>query len=145
MNCKENQNCPLEGNCRTTSVVYKCEVTAENQPKKVYIGLTEKEFKQRFNGHNQSFNNSKYKNSTTLSTHIWSLKKQNIKPVLKWSIVKHAKAYSNTMKSCILCLQEKLEIICYKNKPELLNKRTEIISKCRHMNKHILANYKSND
>jgi len=62
-NCRNKENCPLTGNCRIQSVVYKCEVTAPNQPKRVYIGLTEKEFKQRFNGHNQSFKNNKYKNA----------------------------------------------------------------------------------
>ena len=144
-NCRDKTNCPLDGQCRTQSVIYKCEVTAENLPKKVYIGLTEKEFKLRFNGHKQSFNNEKYKNSTTLSTYVWSLKANNILPSFKWSVVKKAKSYSNTTKSCPLCLQEKLEILCYENKPELLNKRTEIISKCRHINKYILANYKTKD
>ena len=93
----------------------------------------------------KSFNNEKYKNSTTLSTYVWSLKANNILPSFKWSVVKKAKSYSNTTKSCPLCLQEKLEILCYENKPELLNKRTEIISKCRHINKYILANYKTKD
>jgi hypothetical protein len=135
-------NCPLPGNCRIQSVVYKCEVTTPSHPKKVYIGLTEKEFKQRYNGHNQSFKNNKYKHSTTLSTYIWSLKEQNITPSINWSIVKRAKPYSNTTKSCPLCLQEKLEILCYDNKSELLNKRTEIIAKCRHMNKFSLSKCK---
>jgi len=144
-NCRNKENCPLTGNCRIQSVVYKCEVTAPSQPKRVYIGLTEKEFKQRFNGHNQSFKNNKYKNSTTLSTYIWSLKDQNITPTINWSIVKRVKSYSNTTKSCPLCLQEKLEILCYNNKPELLNKRTEIVAKCRHMNKFSLSKCKSRE
>jgi hypothetical protein len=144
-NCRVKTNCPLDGKCRTQSVIYKCEVTAENLPKKVYIGLTEREFKQRFSGHKQSFNNEKYKNSTTLSTYVWSLKANNILPSFKWSVVKRAKSYSNTSKSCPLCLQEKLEILCYVNKTELLNKRTEIVSKCRHKNKFTLANYKTKD
>ena len=110
--CKDKTNCLLDGQWETQSVIYKCEVTTENLPKKVYIGLTEREFKSRFK---QSFNNEKYKKSTTLSTYVWSLKANNILPSFKWSVVKKAKPYSNTTNSCPLCLQEKLEILCYKN------------------------------
>ena len=44
-----------------------------------------------------------------------------------------------------ICLYEKLKIINYPNKEELLNKPSELISKCRHVNKYLLSNYKSND
>ena len=110
-NCREKNNCPLQGNCRVKSVIYNCDVTAPNHPKKTYIGLTEREFKQRHSGHKQSINNIEYRNSTTLSTFVWSLKNKEIVPSLNWSIVRHVKAYSNTTKSCPLRLQEKLEIL----------------------------------
>ena len=144
-NCSKKEDCPLQGDCRVSSVIYKCDVTAPNQPKKVYIGLTEKEIKQRISGHKTSIKNAKYRKSTTLSTYIWNLKDQNIVPTLNWSIMKRVRAYSNTNKSCPLCLQEKLEILRFENKTELLNKRSEIVSKCRHLNKYLLANYKSKD
>ena len=39
--------------------------------------------------------------------------------------------YNVNTKQCLLCLNEKLQIaICRRN--NILNKRTEIISKCRH-------------
>ena len=145
-NCRVKKDCPLNGDCRKSSVVYKCEVTVPNLPKKVYIGLTERQFKDRYNSHKQSMNNEKYANSTTLSTYVWKLKNSyKATPVLKWSIVKHARPYSNTSRNCFLCLQEKFEILNYEKKDELLNKRSEIIAKCRHMNKFLLANYKSKD
>ena len=145
-NCRKKNDCPLDGDCRKASVIYKCHVTAPNRPKKVYIGLTEKEFKIRWNSHKLSLTNEKYKNSTTLSSYVWELKdRHNIVPVLKWSIVKHAKSYTANARSCSLCLQEKFEILHYDNKNELLNKRSELITKCRHMNKFLLANYKSKD
>ena len=59
---------------------------------------------------------------------------KNVLPNLKWSIMKRVKSYSNTSKICRLCLQEKLEILRNENKSELLNKRSEIVSKCRNMN-----------
>ena len=144
-NCRGNMTCPLDGNCQISSVIYKCIVTGENQPRKVYIGLTERTFKERYNEHKSSFNNETYKNSTTLSTYIWNLKSKGIVPSTQWSIVSQVKAYNNISKTCQLCLNEKLEILMYKNKRELLNKRSEMIAKCRHINKFMLANYKSKD
>ena len=145
-NCRKKDECPLNGDCRQSSVIYKCDVTAPNLPNKVYIGLTEKDFKTRWNSHKLSFNNKKYKNSTSLSTYVWELKEtHNVTPNLKWSIVKHAKSYSIKARSCSLSLQEKYEILNYPVKSDLLNKRSELISKCRHANKFLLANYKTND
>ena len=145
-NCRRKNECPLDGNCRKSSVIYKCEVTTPEFPKKVYIGLTEKEFKTRYYVHKQSLSNRKYENSTSLSTYVWNLKDiHNVTPSLKWSIIKHAKSYTNNSRNCPLCLQEKFEILFYANKNELLNKRSELIAKCRHTNKFLLANYKTND
>ena len=39
----------------------------------------------------------------------------------------------------------KLEIVNYPHPEELLNKRSELVSKCRHANKCLLNNYKAND
>ena len=41
-----------------------------------------------------------------------------------------------------ICLKEKLEILSYPNPDELLNKRSELVSKCRNVNKFSLPNYK---
>ncbi|PIK34222.1 hypothetical protein BSL78_28957 [Apostichopus japonicus] len=49
------------------------------------------------------------------------------------------KAYSNESKRCNLCLTEKL-IIINTDKRTLLNKRPELISKCRHENKFYIYN-----
>ena len=144
-NCRRKEDCPLTGECRKASVIYKCTVSAPALPKKVYIGLTEKEFKTRWSNHKQSLNNLKYKNSTSLSSYVWDLKEKGSTPTLKWSIIRHAKSYTASARSCPLCLQEKFEILNYEPKSELLNKRNELISKCRHMNKFMLANYKSKD
>ena len=54
-------------------------------------------------------------------------------------------SYTSNARNCSLCLQEKFEILIYPIKNELLNKRSEMITKCRHMNKFMLANYKSKD
>ena len=124
--------CPLNGNYITENVIYKCTSLTQNNVKKVYFGVTEGEFKRnRYYDHQQSFRNEDYKNSTTLSTYLWSIKsipkEQNVN--LSWKIMQQAALYSNISKSCLLCLHEKLAIPLYPNPEELLNKRSDMISK----------------
>ena len=58
---------------------------------------------------------------------------------LMWCIVKSVPGYSNILKKFMFCLHEKYE------EEELLNERSEIVSKCQDVNKFLLYNYKSND
>ena len=93
-----------------------------------------------------AFKNREKANDTTLSKYVWEVKDKYKETLsLKWSIVKSVPGYSNITKKCLLCLYEKLEIINYPNQEELLNKRSELTSKYRHVNKYLLSNYKSND
>ena len=143
-NCRKKKDCPLKNNCLTSSVIYNANVTTESDAAGMnYIGLTEGTFKQRYTQHKLSFRNRNYSNSTELSKHIWTLKDSNINYKIDWSILATAPAYSNKRKRCHLCLTEKLYLIKAK-KPTLLNKRTELISKCRHENKFYLANFELN-
>ena len=41
---------------------------------------------------------------------------------------------------CLLCLKEKYFIINYPHKGILLNRRSQLISKCRNKNKNMLTN-----
>ena len=145
-NCRKKEECLLEGKCRSQDVIYKCIATATGHPRKAYLGTAEGEFKQRFYNHKKSFKNRRYANETSLSAYMWEMKdKYNIIPELKWYIVKTVPGYSNITKRCMLCLHEKYEILNYPDQEELLNKRSELVSKCRHINKFLLSNYKSND
>ena len=65
-------------------------------------------------------------------------------PNVTWRIVKKAKAYNPESKRCSLCLTEKFEIANYPDR-NLLNKRTEIIAKCRHRRKHLLMLHNPDD
>ena len=53
---------------------------------------------------------------------------------LTWQIKEQYKTYNTTSKKCNLCLNEKLAIIDDPDK-NVLNKRSEVISQCRHRNK----------
>ena len=128
-NCRIKDQCPLQGECLTKSIIYQASVTANNNTE-TYVGLTEGTFKARYSNHKTSFNHASKRNSTELSKHIWSLKDSNTNYNLKWKIIKQVEAYSNISKRCPLCINEKYYILF---KPELssLNKRSEIISTCR--------------
>ena len=78
------------------------------------------------------FRNWTHKNDTELLKYIWNLKDQNKDFDIKWFILKKSSGYSNVLKSCNLCLLEKLVI---------LNKRLDLFSKCRQENIYILMNY----
>ena len=70
-----------------------------------------------------------------------SLKDSNIEFSIKWRIKSKAIPYKCRSQNCELCLAEKVPVARYKG-DGLLNKRTELLSKCRHRNKFIIANVK---
>ena len=130
--------CPIDNNCLTSGVIYNARVTTDDTTTN-YIGLTEGTFKQRFTQHKHSFRHRSHMNSTELSKYIWQLRDSKKDFNIKWTIICRARPYSNITKRCDLCTTEKLMII--NSKPdELLNKRSELISKCRHENKFYLRN-----
>ena len=141
-NCKDKSTCPLPNQCLTPNIVYKAEVENDiNNEVKTYIGLTETPFKTRYANHKQSFRHKKHQNSTELSKYIWKLKDKNAIPSIQWSILKVIK--SNVKSNyCRLCLTEKLLLINHLDDNNLLNKRNEFVSKCRHQNKFLLKNVK---
>ena len=88
--------------------------------------------------------NKKYKKCTELSKYTWSLKSHGITPTVKWSIVKrvNSKTTANYWK---LCLTEKFYIIQSLNDKNLLNRKSELVNKCRHQSKLLSSNVKRND
>ena len=96
--------------------------------------LHKESLKNGFTTINMSFKNESKKNDTTLAKYVWDLKlKHNVTPTLRWHILKSVAPYSNITKKCRLCLQEKFEFLSYPNLVELLSKRSELVSKCRHV------------
>ena len=88
-------------------------------------------------------NHSKYENCTELAKYLWKLKRDKIDYTIKWSIVEKVNGKANSTRYN-LCLAEKLWIINSINDENCLNKRSEFISKCRHLNKILLKNVKKN-
>jgi hypothetical protein len=68
--------CPVQGKCLQSWVIYQSTVTREDDRADTYIGLSEPPFKDRLSKHKSNFKTRNPKNSTTLSKHIWKLQDQ---------------------------------------------------------------------
>ena len=131
-NCRY-ENCPLEGSCNVKNIVYEGEVMEEGTNKKYsYVGITAEEFRKRYAKHKQSFSNSNYKNETALSKKVWEIKEKEGKcPTVNLKILRKSKSYTAGDKYCLLCTEEKYEILNI-NRDNLLNNRREIYNTCRY-------------
>ena len=137
-NCRNKELCPLNGQCREEGIIYQAAVRSQDTgDTHTYTGICATEFKTRYNNHNSSFSHPHKRNTTELSKHIWALKDQNIAFDIKWKILKRAKPYNNATKRCNLCLHEKFYLM-FKPSDASLNKRSELMSTCRHASKFLL-------
>ena len=132
-NCRSAIKCPLNKKCCSNSIVYKAFLKT-GQTDKLYYGSYKTSFKLRYNNHNQSFKDNRKINYTELSKAVWKLKQSGQSPEIRWKIVQHATPYQCRSKTCNLCLSKKLQIFQADPK-KLLNKRSELVSKCRHRSK----------
>ena len=140
-NCRNKDTCPLIGNCLIKEVVYRATITNSEKPTTNYIGMTERPFKDRERQHFNSFKNVKKKLASNLAAHVWKEKDAGgEQSSIKWSIIDRAPSYRNGSRQCRLCLTEKYHIIFQPF--HKINKRNEIVSKCRHENKFLLCNFK---
>ena len=62
------------------------------------------------------------------------MKYGGFKTKVAWRIIRRAKTFNPNANHCMLYLSEKLDIAEYKGR-DMVNKRTEIIAKCRHLRK----------
>ena len=109
-------------------------------PRRTTLASPLRTFKQRYNSHQHSMRHRKHRHSTALSNNVWSLKDQDIAFDIKWTVLRKAAAYRNTTRRCNLCIAEKLEIM-KADKDRSFNRRSELVSKCRHENQFYLCNF----
>ena len=113
--------------CRITNIVYKAEVETNNSTEtKEYVGMTSNEFKTSYilqrNRASQVYVASKEKPQRFLDIMVYH---------------ETCHAYQNDTKRRNLFLEEKLNIL-KANKLSLLNRRSELFSKCHHDKKQVL-------
>ena len=107
------QTCPMRGQCKVESILYRAKVIEENCHIETYTGLTSNTFKKRYYKHDSDFNDRKSK-GTALSTHIWKLKDE----------------------------EKKFQHITFKPEGATLNSRNEMFATCRHRKKLLVDNIK---
>ena len=145
-NCGNKKYCPLGGKCLSPNIVYQGKITS-TQPDyndKVYFGVAEKSFRDRFYNHTKSFTHEEYVNDTELSKEYWEIKRNNFITKVTRSVVRECPPCNLSKRKCYLCLNEKLQINSYKGN-NLVNKRSELTNKCRHLKKHTLLRHDSKD
>ena len=96
--------CPLEGKCLTRNLLYEAEITADinNYQEKLYKGVTEPEWKKRFDNHKKSFADKNYCDDTEHSKEVWKIKQKRRNFSIKWKILKQHPAYDPVSKRCVL-------------------------------------------
>ena len=119
-------------------IVYKAEVKTQGEPTREYIGATATQFKRRLANHKMSLTHAKYRHSTALSAHVWQQREEGKSPAVSWSVMEKAPSYNPARAKCSLCTAEKTAILLAKP-DHTLNKRSEIMAKCRHRNKFLLS------
>ena len=138
-NCRAKTNCPMKGQCRESSIIYKATLTTDGIAKN-YYGCSETEFKARFYNHTQSFKFRQKSNATELSKAFWQAKDTGKNPSIEWNIAAPTTPYHPGARWCNLCLAEKLFIL-RADPTTMLKKRSELNGKCRHKNKFKLKNF----
>ena len=81
------------------------------------------------------------KRKLNFQKYVWELKDKGEDFTIKWSVAAKVSPYICGSKPCDLCLTEKL-LIAKADPRTLLNKRPEIVSKCRHRNKFTLKHFR---
>ena len=124
-NCRKKVECPLESKCLIPRVIFETNAITLNTSRMFYIGLSDTQFKERYNNH------KRYEKSTELSKYIWSLQESRIEFTIHWNILSHVRGMTKRG-YCSLRLTQKLSLLHYFDDIHLLNKKSELISKCRH-------------
>ena len=125
----------------TVSTVYAKQIPVEeNSGTKVYYGNCEIKFKLRYTNHKKSFNHRNHKSDTDLSNNFWKIEDNERSTNITWEILGRHQAYNTSSKRCSLRLNKKLKIALHRNN-NMLNRRTEILSTCRHKNKYSLISH----
>ena len=147
-NCINTSQFPLQQRYLSNNILYQANITplGENLETKVHYGICETTFQLRYANYKKSSSHRNCKSDTELSNKFWKIKDNKHNANITWEILGRGRhqAYNTNSKRCSLCLNEKLKIVLHRDN-NMLNRRTEILNKCRHKNKYALISYDSKD
>ena len=72
--------CPPGDNREGTLFVYIYMYNQDTYQNKIYYGITETKFKQRYSNHIKSFRHWKHQSNTEISSELWSIKNNTYTP-----------------------------------------------------------------
>ena len=108
-NYRKKNECLMQNKCLTPNIYQATVTNNTNIDKKIYFGLCETSFKERYHNHTRSFRSQNYSKDAELSKYVWELKNENKILFIKWRVSK--KVYPKPrFNYCKLCLMEKLYI-----------------------------------
>ena len=55
---RSKSTCPLNSQCQSQDIIYKCTISTPVNPDKIYLGTAEGDFKKRYYNHTKSFRNN---------------------------------------------------------------------------------------
>ena len=101
-NCSNKNQCPLNGQCLTESIIYQANITANipGYKEKVHLGISETIFKVYKKNRLQ---NKIIKTIRSYLREYWKVKQQNGISRIKWKVLRKCHAYNQMKKQCILC------------------------------------------
>ena len=136
-NCRDKATCPMPDKCVNSNVVYRYSVTrSDTGTVDTYTGCTVN-FKERHGTHMRSVTNTNMK-TTTLSSHLRSLKRGNIPYTITWGPKEHTAPYNPATGWCRLCTLERHHIL-FDSGNASLNQRSEFFSPCYHKFRNLLV------
>ena len=129
----------------TSRILYRADVTSNKTDEHIYYyGISDTPFKDRYENHKTSFRHRSHLTSSDLSKYYWKLVDNGAVPTIKFSIAKRVKG-NTFINICNSCLSEKAFIIRNLDDVNMLSKYSELISKCRHINKRLLNRVKDDN
>ena len=135
-NCRDQATCPVENNCLKNKATVQYEDKEQH-----YIGMTEKQFQDKiFTCTNPPSNTARNENRQSCLISYGHLKTVTLEYKLTWSIIDRARPYQAGKRTCNLCLSEKFHILTGSH---LINRKTELLSKCPHRRKYLACNVKA--
>ena len=98
-NCRKKPDCPLQGKCLQTNVIYQATVTSETTTE-TYVGLATN-FKERYRNHKTSFRHSHRRSETELSKYVWNLHDAKKPFQIKWKFSRNVNPIATLAKNVV--------------------------------------------
>ena len=81
-NCRNKENSQLDGECLTPNIIYRVDITTDNDHK-FYYGTSETIFNHCHSNHTRDFKHVKYQHAPELAKYVWQLKNNNLNYSIK--------------------------------------------------------------